>query len=290
MVAIAKIADYLGMDMWNVQTKYQSTIKNAIDYLITLDPGQEDPRAALPIVAASLVAYGDDENKTYRKFLEAGGVDDIDDEEEENGGSSREKGGKKGTKKTYQYKKKSWWFYQQLGTLKHSHSSQPSGKDHGGQRSKRRSDDEYIGVDYFYPMPRQDVLGTTPPSASRIDDVEVPIPLGNDNLVVEGVAGVTSGGDNPTFSSTMEHQIRVQDGSQPSSSLEQATTLNLNDEVDYWDFAHISHLSTFHPERPAPFVLTDAVELDEGIYVFWEDIRHLYDHPSKKKRSVWARW
>jgi hypothetical protein len=242
MIAVAKLADYLGMDMWKVQTKYQSTIKTAIGYLITLDPGQEDSRAALPIVAAAIAAYGDDENRTYRKFLEAGGADDSDSDE----GSSRDrgKGGKKATKKTYPYKKKSWWFYQQLGALKHGH----------GQKQRREVEEEHVDSGYFLPMANQDVLGATP----LTDDVNAPSQPPTESL--------------------------------ESDSTTPEATSNLDQRPDYWDSAYISHLSTFHPERPGPFVLTDAVELDEGIYVFWEDIRHLYDDPSRKKRSVWARW
>ena len=54
------------------------------------------------------------------------------------------------------------------------------------------------------------------------------------------------------------------------------------------DSVAIGGPAILHPDRPAPFATTDAVELDEGIFVYWWQIRHLYQE-SSTKRSVWSR-
>ncbi|KAG8825450.1 hypothetical protein FRC19_011385 [Serendipita sp. 401] len=210
MIALAKLGDYLGVSMWNTQTRYKSTIKTAIDYLITLDAGHEDTKVALPLVAAAMAVYGDNQGSTYRKYLEAQGTQTVNN----------------GRTKVWKYMTKSWWFYE------HPEAVRVSDSDHQTRA--------------IYDLASQEIIGA---------------PLFN------------SGSDTRNgYSSPDMHDYPELD----------------NEWDDPYRFAS-ANLPT-HPERPPPFVLTDAVELEEGIYVYWSQISHLYDQSPGGRRSVWAKW
>ena len=74
--------------------------------------------------------------------------------------------------------------------------------------------------------------------------------------------------------------------SQSTSTNQTETTSSVSDPYSSMEDAE---LVVFHPDRPAPFISTDAVELEEGIYVYWRQISHLYE-TSHVRRSRWARW
>jgi hypothetical protein len=213
--------------MWETQTKYKATIKTALDYLVTLDPGQEDPGAALPLVAAAMAAYGDDGNRSYKKFLEAGGAQGQDDDKS----------------KPYSYKSKTWWFYEQPDALGHSPS----------HNKRDVNDSENINL---FDGIHQDVLGARSASLEPANSMPTMPPL--------------------TDTTTMSEDTV------PSS------VQSISDDDDY--FPSYDGPVILHPDRPAPFMSTDAVELDEGIFVYWEQIRHLYEDGTSRRRSKWARW
>jgi hypothetical protein len=63
------LCDQLGLDSgWTSRTKYGATIQTAVDYLITLDPENENMQDSVPHVAAAAAAYGDPTGK-YKNFL-----------------------------------------------------------------------------------------------------------------------------------------------------------------------------------------------------------------------------
>ncbi|KAJ7630744.1 chondroitin AC/alginate lyase [Roridomyces roridus] len=68
LLTLAKLGDYLGRKYWTTQTRYKATIQSAVDFLITLDPKNEDGTEACPHVAAAAAAYGDPKG-AYAKFL-----------------------------------------------------------------------------------------------------------------------------------------------------------------------------------------------------------------------------
>jgi hypothetical protein len=195
--------------MWHSQTRYGSTIKTAIDFLMTLDPGQEDPRPSFPLVAAAMAIYGDDEKESYRKFLEAG------DEEEEKSTSR---------KKNSSYKSKSWWFYNQPNAFRFSRHAE-----------------------------RRGLLVYTPAEQ---------------------------------FTYGLNHFWR-----QETSMLQDERKNEFPDSplIDEYSYMFSYKPQVLHPDRPGPFSASDVVELDVGIYVFWEQIRHLYEQ-SWTRRSTKRAW
>jgi len=238
-MAVAKLGDYLGINMWETQTKYKATIKTALDYLVTLDPGQEDPGAALPLVAAAMAAYGDDGQGSYKKFLEAGGAQGRDDAKS----------------KPYPYQSKTWWFYEQPDALGHSPS-----------RNKRDVDDsESI---HLFDGIHQDVLGARSASLEPANSTPTMTP------------------QNRTDATPDTTTLQATSGETVSSSVQSIS--DFPDDDDY--YPSYDGPVILHPDRPAPFMSTDAVELDEGIFVYWEQIRHLYEDATSRRRSKWARW
>ncbi|CAE6419164.1 unnamed protein product [Rhizoctonia solani] len=96
IITNAKLGDYIGINYWSVRTKYGATIQTAVDYVISLDPGNERVEDALPHVAAVAAAYGDPRSK-YANYLRSGNRN---------------------------YDKKSYWFYDQPAAI----SNKPKGK------------------------------------------------------------------------------------------------------------------------------------------------------------------
>lgn len=212
--------------------------------MITLDPGQEDPGAAFPLVAAAMAAYGDDENGRYKKFLETGGP----------------QGGKDDKAKPYPYKTKSWWFYEQPTALQHS-------------PNHNKRDDEYVGsLDSIYQAEgiHQDILGAVSSSIPSAVSATVPQSLLAAIIVPTDWTIAPAGATSTQVTST------------------QSVSVFLDDDYDY--FPTYDGPVILHPDRPAPFMSTDAVELEEGIFVYWDQIRHLYEGTASGKRSKWARW
>lgn len=68
MITAAKLADNLSLNMWSAKTSKGATIQDALDYTMTLDPGEEDVTELAPWVAAVAAAYGDPAGK-YEKWL-----------------------------------------------------------------------------------------------------------------------------------------------------------------------------------------------------------------------------
>ncbi|KDN41150.1 chondroitin AC/alginate lyase [Tilletiaria anomala UBC 951] len=68
MIANAKLADNLALNMWSATTSKGATIQSAVDYLMTLDPGDENITELAPHVAAVASAYGDPDGK-YAAWL-----------------------------------------------------------------------------------------------------------------------------------------------------------------------------------------------------------------------------
>ncbi|CAE6523890.1 unnamed protein product [Rhizoctonia solani] len=96
MITNAKLGDYIGINYWSIRTKYGATIQTAVDYLVSLDPGNERVEDALPHVAAVAAAYGDPHRK-YANYLKSGNRN---------------------------YDKKSYWFYDQPAAI----LNKPKGK------------------------------------------------------------------------------------------------------------------------------------------------------------------
>ncbi|TDL20464.1 chondroitin AC/alginate lyase [Rickenella mellea] len=68
MITNAKLGDQIGLDFWSAKSKYRSTIKTAVDFLMRQNPREEDVTEILPHVAAVAAAYGDPDGK-YAAFL-----------------------------------------------------------------------------------------------------------------------------------------------------------------------------------------------------------------------------
>ncbi|KAH7345286.1 alginate lyase-domain-containing protein [Rhizoctonia solani] len=96
MITNAKLGDYIGVDYWSTKTKYGATIQTAVDYTMSLDPGNERVEDVLPHVATVAAAYGDPRRK-YANYLKSGNRN---------------------------YDKKSYWFYDQPAAI----SNKPKGK------------------------------------------------------------------------------------------------------------------------------------------------------------------
>ncbi|KAJ7492812.1 chondroitin AC/alginate lyase [Mycena latifolia] len=68
LITLAKLGDQLGVNFWTAQSRYQATIQTALDFVMKLDPKDEDVTEVLPHVAAVAAAYGDPTGK-YAAFL-----------------------------------------------------------------------------------------------------------------------------------------------------------------------------------------------------------------------------
>lgn len=58
----------LDMNLWTTRSKYGTTIQDAVDYTMTVNPGKENLLELGPHVAAAAAAYGDPNGK-YAAFL-----------------------------------------------------------------------------------------------------------------------------------------------------------------------------------------------------------------------------
>ena len=92
----AKIGDQLGLNLWEVKSRYGATIQTALDYTMSLDPKTEDVLEVLPHVASVAAAYGDPKGK-YAAFM---------------------------GKIMSDYQSKSFWLYDQTGALPSSPAAQ----------------------------------------------------------------------------------------------------------------------------------------------------------------------
>ncbi|KAF9044855.1 hypothetical protein BDZ89DRAFT_164494 [Hymenopellis radicata] len=73
----AKIAEELGLDAWSIKSKHGSTIKDAVDFTMRVDPKQEKVSELVPHVVSILRAYGDSAG-TYSAWLKKA-MDDYQD-------------------------------------------------------------------------------------------------------------------------------------------------------------------------------------------------------------------
>ena len=104
----AKLAEQAGLNMWIARSRYGATIQTATDFLMGVDPKDEDSSELLPHIASVIAAYGDPTGK-YRTFIE---------------------------KNDPMYQSRSWWFYNQPGSVRGARST-PSGSASRPQRKKR---------------------------------------------------------------------------------------------------------------------------------------------------------
>jgi len=276
------LGDYLGVNMWTAQTKYKSTIKTAVDYLISLDPGREDPGDAFASVAAALAAYGDDQKATYQRFLE-------------NGGNTEKKSS--ANSKAYPYKTKTWWFYQQSDALKHSPLSM-----HRRNLPWSSEQDEVL---YPFGAAKQEVLGGVPPFAPAFNPVATIDAdtsttardiLSDSTMMLHLPAASVAAQETgtavtppPSASCTTTHPQSSDQADECIGTIDDIIAEGARSDPTRMDGGAVGGLpAILHPNRPEPFASTDAVELDEGIYVYWWQIRHLYEQ-SSMKRSAWSR-
>lgn len=63
-----KIGEYLGLNFWEHQTTKNGTIQKALDFAMTVNPGDEEADELYPKVAAVASIYGDEDGK-YAKWL-----------------------------------------------------------------------------------------------------------------------------------------------------------------------------------------------------------------------------
>ncbi len=96
--------------MWITRSRYGATIQTATDFLMGVDPKDEDSSELLPHTASVVAAYGDPTGK-YRAFLE---------------------------KEDPMYQSRSWWFYNQPSSVKGARYT-PSGS--ASRLRQRRSGD-----------------------------------------------------------------------------------------------------------------------------------------------------
>ena len=61
------------MDFWSAKSKYGATIQTALDYVMSVNPKNEDRTECLPHVAAVAAAYGDPSGKYAAYLREHGG-------------------------------------------------------------------------------------------------------------------------------------------------------------------------------------------------------------------------
>ncbi|KAK0465420.1 chondroitin AC/alginate lyase [Desarmillaria tabescens] len=89
MITNAKIGDQLGQDFWIKKSKRGATIKDAVDYTMSLDPKKENQSLLAPHVATIMLVHGDPDGK-YAKYLSKADPD---------------------------YRSKAYWYYDQPGAL-----------------------------------------------------------------------------------------------------------------------------------------------------------------------------
>ncbi|KAI0070852.1 hypothetical protein K474DRAFT_1631279 [Panus rudis PR-1116 ss-1] len=94
MITNAKIADQLGENLWDTESRYGATIQTALDYAMSLDLADEPEAVSdlMPHVASVAAAYGDPSGK-YKEFMQ------------------RHQG---------DYQSEPWWFYDQTAALPNS--------------------------------------------------------------------------------------------------------------------------------------------------------------------------
>ena len=63
LIVNAKLADQLGLNMWQARSKYNATIQTAIEYTMKLDPQAEDPTELVPHLMVAAAVYGDPKGK-----------------------------------------------------------------------------------------------------------------------------------------------------------------------------------------------------------------------------------
>ncbi|CAD6888479.1 unnamed protein product [Tilletia controversa] len=68
LIANAKMADNLALNMWSARTEKGATIQTAVDFTMTLDAEDEDVTELAPHVSAVAAAYGDPTGK-YARWL-----------------------------------------------------------------------------------------------------------------------------------------------------------------------------------------------------------------------------
>ncbi|KAH9955397.1 chondroitin AC/alginate lyase [Russula dissimulans] len=68
MITNARLASYLGFDAWNLTSASGGTIKSALDFTMTVAPGDEDPTELYPSIGAVAAVLGDPDGK-YAEFL-----------------------------------------------------------------------------------------------------------------------------------------------------------------------------------------------------------------------------
>ncbi|KAG8908744.1 hypothetical protein FRB99_002982 [Tulasnella sp. 403] len=68
LITIHRVAEYIGWDTWNITTTAGTTVKDAVDFTMTVPPGNDDPTELFPDVAAIASQYGDANGK-YAAFL-----------------------------------------------------------------------------------------------------------------------------------------------------------------------------------------------------------------------------
>jgi hypothetical protein len=64
----ARLGAHVGFDAWNLTTATGGTIKAALDFTMTVPPGNETASELYPSVGAGAAVYGDPQG-TYAKFL-----------------------------------------------------------------------------------------------------------------------------------------------------------------------------------------------------------------------------
>jgi len=64
----ARLASHLGFDAWNLTSASGGTIKSALDFTMTVPPGDEGATELYPSIGAVAAVYGDPDGK-YAKFL-----------------------------------------------------------------------------------------------------------------------------------------------------------------------------------------------------------------------------
>ncbi|KAK7683795.1 hypothetical protein QCA50_013171 [Cerrena zonata] len=68
MITNARLGEYIGFDGWSIKTSQGATIQTAVDYTMTVDPGEDTAEELYPNVAAVAAHYGDPDGK-YGSFL-----------------------------------------------------------------------------------------------------------------------------------------------------------------------------------------------------------------------------
>jgi hypothetical protein len=59
---INRIAEYMGLDTWNITTAAGTTVHDAVNYAMAQAPGNDNPLELSPVLAAAAMHYGDPKN------------------------------------------------------------------------------------------------------------------------------------------------------------------------------------------------------------------------------------